>query len=678
MTFTEKRSEARIEYQAELTVALLDSTHYRKATTRNFSNGGLVMETGAVFDPGVRLHLRMDRHMPQSQGPEAYRYYIAEVKSCRLIYGGKVKRYSVGVALLEKMNTDLIRPAIDPAAKTSPIVLRRKAEQYLADQPEIERQIPDTDMREILHELHVHQIELGMQNDELRHARDDTAKALSKYADLYDFAPVGYFTFDPNGLILEVNLTGAGLLQIERSRLIGKPFTNFVDRNDEDVFWMHRHGAKASHPPQKDEIRLIRKDGNLIHVRLESTLVPCPEDALNKVFTVVSDISARKLAAKQRRMLEERLVEAQKMEAIGALAGGVAHDFNNLLMAIQGSVSLMRIDLSSNHPLNVHLDRMEEMINSATDLTKQLLGFARGGKYHVRPIDLNSLIQTSVELFARTRRDIDVETNLQDDHATVAADRSQLEQVFMNLFINAHHSMPRGGRLKIGTTGVDLKDAQLQSRNLPAGRYVRITVTDTGVGMDARTRRRIFEPFFTTKDLGMGTGLGLASVYGIITNHQGFIEVMSKPLAGTTFIIYLPVTREKAQVDSKRKHALREGNETVMLVDDELQIRQVVCKMLERLGYQVLLAVSGEEAIERYDPASIDLVILDMTMPGMDGGQTFEQLHELDPDVKVLLASGYSQKGQAEDIVKNGCKGFIQKPFSLKKLSGTMRMILDE
>jgi CheY-like chemotaxis protein len=282
-------------------------------------------------------------------------------------------------------------------------------------------------------------------------------------------------------------------------------------------------------------------------------------------------------------------------------------------------------------------------------------------------------------MFARTRKDLDTKTDLQDEPGLVKADRSQMEQVLFNLFLNAHHAMPQGGCLSITTNTVELSKAQVQPYQLTAGRYLRIKVTDTGIGMDAKTQRRIFEPFFSTKNLGQSSGLGLASVHGIVTNHKGIIEVVSQVGQGTSFIIHLPVTDAPVQTPVKHEpNALHRGTQTLLLVDDEPQIRQVVSQMLAYLGYTVKLATSGKEALEMYDPATVDLVLLDMTMPDMDGGQTFDRLRRLNPAIKVVLASGFSLQDRAEEIVNRGCKAFIKKPYSLHNLSDTLRVIFDD
>jgi signal transduction histidine kinase/CheY-like chemotaxis protein len=396
---------------------------------------------------------------------------------------------------------------------------------------------------------------------------------------------------------------------------------------------------------------------------------------------VARDIRDRKQAAEEREKLEAQLQQMQRMEALGTLGGGVAHDFNNLLMGIQGRTSLMLMDKDSSHPDFEHLKGIEDYVKSAANLTKQLLGFARGGKYEVKPTDINELVKKSSNMFGRTKKEIKIHGKYQKDVWTIESDQGQIEQVLMNLYVNAWQAMPGGGELYLQTENVSLDEDYIKLFGIEPGRYVKISVTDTGVGMDEATRQRIFEPFFTTKEMGRGTGLGLASVYGIIKNHGGFINVYSEKGEGAAFNIYLPAS--ESEVRGRRPEVsedVRHGDETVLLVDDEDMIIDVGEQLLQKLGYEVLIARSGKEAIEIYekDKDKIDIVILDMIMPDMSGGDTFDSLKETNPEIKVLLSTGYSIDGQATEILNRGCNGFIHKPFNMKQLSGKLREILDK
>jgi PAS domain S-box-containing protein len=393
----------------------------------------------------------------------------------------------------------------------------------------------------------------------------------------------------------------------------------------------------------------------------------------------VKDITERKNAEAERQKLEHQLYQAQKMEAVGTLAGGIAHDFNNLLMGILGNATLARMHMDSSHPGYERLKNIETYVQSGAELTRQLLGFARGGKFEVKPTNPNELIRQTSEMFGRTKKELTLFPNLQNDIWMIDVDRSQIEQVLMNMYVNAWQAMPGGGSLYLQTENVILDSSFTTVFSVIPGKYVKISITDTGVGMDANVQKRIFEPFFTTKEKGRGTGLGLASAYGIIKNHGGFINVYSEKGRGATFTVYIPASDQKAGNDSAPAlPQIQKGSGTIMLVDDEKLILDIGVQLLESLGYQVITASNGKQAIEIYDRCRqrIVLVILDMIMPVMGGSETYDRLKAAHPDVRVLLSSGYSMDGQAADILKRGCNGFIQKPFNIEQLSRKISDIL--
>ena len=388
---------------------------------------------------------------------------------------------------------------------------------------------------------------------------------------------------------------------------------------------------------------------------------------------IIRDITESKL-------IEAHIQQAQKMEAIGTLAGGIAHDFNNLLMAIQGRTSIMLMKKDSSHPDIRHLKGIEDNVESAADLTRQLLGFARGGKYEVKPTDLNEVVNKQNRMFGRTKKEITIRGKYEENLWPVEADRGQIEQVLLNLYVNAWQAMLAGGDLYLETENVTLDENYVKPFSIKPGKYVKISVTDTGTGMDKATQKKIFEPFFTTKEMGRGTGLGLASAYGIIKNHGGFISVYSEKGHGTTFNIYLPASEKEIIEEKKPTGDTLRGTETVLFVDDEEMIIEVAEEIFEQLGYKVLIARSGKEAIEIYEENKehIDIVLLDMIMPDMSGSDTYDKMKKIDPDIKVLLSSGYSINGQATEIMDRGCNGFIQKPFKMKELSQKLREVLDK
>lgn len=406
------------------------------------------------------------------------------------------------------------------------------------------------------------------------------------------------------------------------------------------------------------------------------SLLPVRNKTDPSFIVILNDVTERK-------RMEARLREVQKMQALGTLAGGIAHDFNNLLMGILGNASLLLLDEDTDNPRYERLKSIEKYVQSGSDLTRQLLGFARGGKYHVKPSNLNDLVKKSSEMFGRTKKEIKIHSKYQADLRTVEVDEGQIEQTLLNLYVNAWQAMPGGGEIYLETENVVLDRCCLEAYSLEPGNYVKLSVTDTGVGMDEHTRRRIFDPFFTTKEMGRGTGLGLASAYGIIRNHGGILTVSSEKGKGSTFEIYLPASEKGILKETQSEEELSDGTETILLVDDEDMIIEVGKQMLRRLGYKVLVAKGGREALEIMSKthgsgSSPDLVILDMIMPDMCGGETYDRIKAINPDVKVLLSSGYSINKQAREILERGCNGFIQKPFTVKQLSQRSREILDK
>jgi two-component system cell cycle sensor histidine kinase/response regulator CckA len=450
------------------------------------------------------------------------------------------------------------------------------------------------------------------------------------------------------------------------------PIAELIHPDDrEAVLERYRQKIQGEQIPGIQTYRLLNKTGEVSWVQVNS--VPIAWEDRPATLNFVRDIT-------QEKKLEAQFQTAQKMEAIGTLAGGIAHDFNNLLMAIQAHVSLLLFSLDSNHPHQESLKKIEEQVKRGANLATQLLAFARRGKYEVKPSDLNRILQRTSSMFERTKKEIKIFRQYQEKAWIVEVDRDQMEQVLLNLFVNAWQAMPEGGNLFLETRNTAIGPDHLQPFAVQPGKYVRLTVRDTGVGMDKKTAERVFEPFFTTKEMGRGTGLGLASVYGIVKSHGGFITVYSEVGHGTAFHIYLPASDKEMEAEKKYSGAIPKGNETVLLVDDEQTIVDVMEKALLLTGYKVLVARGGEEAIEVFkkNRDRIDLVILDMIMPGMGGGKAFDSLRAIHPGVKVILSSGYSIDGEASQILARGCNGFIQKPFGIKELSQKIREIADQ
>jgi two-component system cell cycle sensor histidine kinase/response regulator CckA len=324
------------------------------------------------------------------------------------------------------------------------------------------------------------------------------------------------------------------------------------------------------------------------------------------------------------------------------------------------------------------IEKTMDLVERGADFTKQWLGFARPGKLHTKPLDINEVLKETSLMFGHTRRDIVIHGQYAPGALSVEADRTQIEQVIFNLLVNAGQAMPDGGDIMLRTEEVTFSAVEVAIYEVSPGPYIKLSIADTGIGMDAETRERIFEPFFTTKAAGHGTGLGLASVLGIVKNHGGLVTVESEPGNGATFFVYLPMSSRPVLEEPLPPITPRVGRETILIVDDEEHIVKTSKLLLEAMGYHVLTAKNGREAVEVYSQCHerISLVILDMTMPGMSGGQTFDALREVSSGVKVLLSSGYGVEGEASAIIARGCNSFLQKPFTVAGLSAKLKELL--
>ena len=506
--------------------------------------------------------------------------------------------------------------------------------------------------------------------------RKKTQEALIKseklYRTLVENIDMGITLIDTDHSIVMTNTCHEKMFNKHANEFVGKKCFQEFEKRDEVC--PHCPGVIAMNTGQAAEVETadVRDDGSKFDVRICAFPIFGTNNTVTGFIEIVEDITVKK-------KLMAQLQKAQKFESIGTLAGGIAHDFNNLLMNIQGNTSLMLMDIDSYHPHYERLKSIEKQIQGGANLTRQLLGYASKGRYEVKPTNLNQIVEETSTTFGRTRKQITIHRNMAEDLFAIEADQGQIEQILLNLFINASDALPGGGDLYIETNNVTDKDMKSRLYKSKAGNYVKLTVRDTGKGMDKITMERIFDPFFTTKEMGRGTGLGLASVYGIIKAHGGYIDVESKMNQGTTFEIYLPSTTKKVDRVTKNSEKLIKQSGTVLLVDDEAAVREVCISILEKIGYRVLSAKDGEEVLELYrnNKDEIDIVLLDMIMPNMSGGEIYDRLKEINPEIKVLLSSGYSIDGEATEILNRGCDGFIQKPFDIKKLSAKIGEILD-
>ena len=519
-----------------------------------------------------------------------------------------------------------------------------------------------------------------------------------KYQYMVNNSPDLIFTLDENLCFSFTNEQFETLLGFSEEELTGVPFVNILHGDD-------CHKISRLIPAVFDDSREETPPGNSIELHLrfkkanaeESRYDPyagfafmemkaaafspagTPGPGGKGIYGVARDVT-------ERFQLEAQLRQAQKMEAIGTLAGGIAHDFNNILMGIQGYSSLVKSGFKSDSDVYKRLANIDEYVHSGAEMASQLLGFSQ--KSCQKPatnLNLNFLLKMSAKMFGRTRKDIIIRQELEKDLWRTMVDEVQLKQVLMNLFVNAWQAMPGGGVITVRSENVAIGPRDIETKGLEQpGNFIKVSVADTGIGMDEEVLSRIFDPFFTTKARGQGTGLGLSTAFGIIKGHKGGFEVESFPGRGSVFMFYLPAVAKEVFSDQtfalpQKENRIITGQGCVLIVDDEKGVIDVCREMLETLGYEVLVAENGDQAVSAVekDPSGIDLMILDMVMPGMNGPKTYEAVRKVNSDLRVLVCSGYARKGEIQEMIEKGCDDFILKPFDIIKLSRKLESIFN-
>jgi two-component system, cell cycle sensor histidine kinase and response regulator CckA len=534
-------------------------------------------------------------------------------------------------------------------------------------------------MKERLDRL-VPAIERALQETAERRARREAEQALRLSEELYrrlvEKARDGIFTLTADGSVSSVNNACANMTGWSRDECSGKAFLEFIhaDNRQQAKDWLQATLDRKNPPPVELQIHSPQESG-FITLEVTSTVL---EDAgsITGILCIARDVT-------ERRHLEEQLRQSQKMESIGQLAGGVAHDFNNLLTVIHGHAALLLGDSEFNAKHHEALREIARASDRAASLTRQLLAFSRKQPMQIRELDLNEVVSDVTRMLQRVLGEpISLHCEYSPNLKSVKADQSMLEQVIMNLAVNARDAMPKGGTLTLRTHKV-------VRSSIPAnhqcdghdGQYVCLTAQDNGTGIPPEILQRIFEPFFTTKEPGKGTGLGLATVYGIVKQHGGWVDVQSTPEHGTSFTILLPASSAPAQLKAEPKTVtkLAEGNECILLVEDEVAVRNLCHRLLKRLGYTVLEAETGVAALDvwKKEQHRIQLLLTDMVMPeGMTGHELAEIVRQDNPNLPVILSTGYSPDSLGEESLRENGIHFLSKPYTPSQLADTIRRAL--
>lgn len=519
--------------------------------------------------------------------------------------------------------------------------------------------------------------------EDLKKSQEALRQSEERYRSILANIEDGYYEVDLKGNFTFFNDALCQMLGYNQEEIAGLNNRQYTDEeNARKIYQIFNRVYKTGIPAKQFEAEVIRKDGTKRNVELSVSLIRDNSDKPIGFRGIARDITERKKAEREMVELQEQLRQAQKMEAIGQLAGGIAHDFNNALTLIRTCSQLALLDLKEADPLREKFEMINRATEQSANLTRQLLAFSRRQVMEMKVIDLNNLIREMDKMLRRViGEDIELVNNLAEDLGRVRVDPGQMEQVIINLAVNARDAMPKGGRLTIETANVHLDQGYVNGHvGVDPGNYIRLTISDTGVGMTPEVKSRIFEPFFTTKEKGKGTGLGLSTVYGIVKQSRGYIYVYSEPGMGATFKIYLPRVDEDLEKRPTEPKELPQGRETILVVEDEKDVRSLIVQILRKQGYKVIEAENGGEAFEAcaHHKGKINLLLTDVVMPGMSGRELAEKLLCWQPEMKVLYMSGYTDDAMIRYGVLEAGMNFMQKPFSMEALAQKVRQVLDQ
>ena len=567
--------------------------------------------------------------------------------------------------------------------------LRRRAEERLAKKlearPDLASVYADKDVKALVHELGTYEIELEMQNDELRRAHEELYASRSKYADLYDFAPIGYFTLDPDGRISDTNLTGARMFGLGKKSVTGSLFSAFVYADSQEEFRKHLVSTLKTRTRSSTELKMVGTSGNNFTVQLQSIAADTGGGHTTHIRTTVSDISELRKAQKERAdwmkreedaRIEVEGLRVQRLENLRVMAGGIAHDLNNLMVAVQVNAELALLKLTPDHPAHEFVAGIEKATEKISNLSKQILTYAGKNAIKKEAISINDTARNMAHLLmAAISKKAVIEYDLAKGLPPVEADAQSIQQVVLNLILNASDAIgDEKGTIKIssGTMYADREylDSIHLGHDIPEGNYIYFEIADTGAGMTEEVKNKIFEPFYSTKFTGRG--LGLPSVFGIIKAHEGAIDVRSEVGKGSTFRVLVPVPERPASLPEGKplSRDLKKGTGTILVVDDDDSVLDMTKTVLENAGYTVLTAEDGPEGLSVYreNKDSISAVILDLIMPTMRGDEVTREILNIREDANIILLSGYHDLELEKLFTGRGKIAVIQKPYKVDTL----------
>ena len=510
--------------------------------------------------------------------------------------------------------------------------------------------------------------ELEKQVSALKETKETLQASEKKFENLYNNAPVSYFSINSDKGIIDVNNTWLNTLGYKKENVINYKLEKFVHEEDTDIYKKITDELLSPKRILNKEIRLVTSKGNNVN----ASITGCIDGKTKDFHCVFYDITEQKV-------LEEQLLHSEKMNAIGQLAGGIAHDFNNQLAGIMGYADLIKIN-TENSSSQKYAENILTITNRSAELVKQLLIFARKEQQEKKNLDIHSIL-TEVETIVRRSidRKIILEINHNAEYSVISGDSGQIINVFLNLAINARDAMPDGGTIKITTESIYIdKNYSLNNSPIPAGHYIKTNIEDTGEGIPEHLKNNIFEPFFTTKATGKGTGMGLSIAYSTVKNHDGFIDIYNKKDSGAVFSIFLPLSFDKIDQKEQTKETTtlknNNNNYSILIAEDEEILRNMVSETLTKEGYRIYTAEDGDQAINIYKDKwpKIDLVLLDLVMPKVSGVDAFTEMKSINPDVKVIVTTGYSFNNNIQDLISEGVKDIIMKPYKLSDLLNTV------